>query len=123
VRTEDERILKEDSRQEQNADDGYSVILVSARLDDSEYYRWTQQGQHPQDSTNLLQGQGVPKAHPPQGHPVQGGKGLDRCPGKATIRPQAERLRWSDQARTWCVDERGRIGADGALITGFPQEG
>ena len=58
-----------------------------------------------------LQGQGVPKAHPPQGHPVQEGQGLARRPGKATIRPyvdglliagsrlisrKAKRLRWSD---------------------------
>ena len=46
-----------------------------------------------------LQGQGVPKAHPPQGHPVQEGQGLPRRPGKATIRPKAARLRWSAQAR------------------------
>jgi ribosomal protein L44E len=32
-------------------------------------------GQHSQDSEDLLQGQGVPQAHPAQGHPVQGWQG------------------------------------------------
>lgn len=33
-------------------------------------------GQHSQDPKHLLQGQGVPQAHPAQGHPVQGWQGL-----------------------------------------------
>lgn len=32
-------------------------------------------GQHSQDEEHLLQGQGVPQAHRPQGHPVQGWQG------------------------------------------------
>ena len=33
-------------------------------------------GQHSQDEEHLLQGQGVPKAHRPQGHAVQGWQGM-----------------------------------------------
>lgn len=32
-------------------------------------------GQHSQDEEHLLQGQGVPQAHRPQGHAVQGRQG------------------------------------------------
>ena len=32
-------------------------------------------GQHPKDSSHLLQGQGLQEAHPTQGHPIQGRKG------------------------------------------------
>jgi hypothetical protein len=51
------------------------------------------------DPTDVLQGQGVQEAHPAQGHPVQGGQGVGLCAGQAALRPEAVRLRWSDQAR------------------------
>lgn len=38
-------------------------------------------GQHSQDPQHLLQGQGVPQAHPAQGHPVQSWQGLPVRPG------------------------------------------
>src|SRR5687767_13344210 len=56
-------------------------------------------GQHPENPQHLLQGQGVPQAHPAQGHAVQGRQGFPLRPGKASLRSQAERLWWSDQAR------------------------
>jgi hypothetical protein len=58
-------------------------------------------GQRSQDSTNLLQGQGLQEAHPAQGHPsvaphcaqslilncgrIQGRQGFAVCPGKASL--------------------------------------
>lgn len=36
--------------------------------------------EHSQDAYDLLQGQGVPQAHPAQGHPVQGRKGMSTAP-------------------------------------------
>lgn len=48
---------------------------------------------------HLLPGERVPQAHPPQGDPVQDWEGFQVCAGQASLRPEAERVRWSDQAR------------------------
>merc|ERR1712080_724754 len=56
-------------------------------------------GQRSQDPPYLLQGQAVPQAHPAQGHPVQDWQGLALRSGQASLRQEAVRLRWSDQAR------------------------
>ena len=69
-----------------------------------------------------LQGQGLQEAHVrppyvpkessadqttgPQGHPVQEGQGLHLRAGEASLRPQAERLRWSDEA---CLPQEGAL--------------
>merc|ERR1712227_773934 len=58
-----------------------------------------QDGQRPQDPPHVLQGKAVPQAHSPQGHPVQDGQGLAFRSGKASLRQEAVRIRWSDQAR------------------------
>ena len=72
-------------------------------------------GQHPKDTKHLLQGKGVPEAHPAQGHSVQGRQGLAVCSGKAPIRPQAVRLRWSDQA---CLPQEGQDYQEGCVEVG-----
>merc|ERR1711939_1148476 len=59
----------------------------------------SQDGQRSQDSPHLLQGQDLQKAHPTQGHAIQGRKGLPIRARKASIRPQAIRLWWSNEAR------------------------
>jgi len=82
-----------------------------------------QPGQRSKDSPHLLQGQGLQEAHQPQGDAVQGWQGMEyrvqlrSCAllillqglalrtGKAQIRPQAVRLRWSDEA---CVPQEGK---------------
>lgn len=50
-------------------------------------------------SEHLLPCEGLPEAHPSQGDPVQDWEGLQVCAGEASLRPEAERVRWSDQAR------------------------
>lgn len=77
-----------------------------------------QTGQHSQDPKHLLQGPGVPQAHPAQGHPVQGWQGLALRTGKATLRPQAVGLWWSDQAR---LPQEGQDYQEGRLAIGVRQ--
>lgn len=48
---------------------------------------------------HLLPSEGVPQAHPPQGDPVQDWEGLQVRAGEASLRSEAEWVRWSDQAR------------------------
>merc|ERR1712144_184231 len=66
----------------------------------------SQDGQRSQDSPHLLQGQDLQKAHPTQGHAIQGRKGLPIRARKASIRPQAIRLWWSNEAR---FPQEGRV--------------
>lgn len=93
--------------------------------------RWCFSGQRSQDQTHLLQGQGLPKAHSTQGHPIQGGQGtryrrrsgehwlID--PGialrtrKASLWSQTVRLWWSDQA---CVPQEGEDNKEGRVEIG-----
>jgi hypothetical protein len=95
-------------------------------------------GEHSQDPEDLLQGQGLPQAHPAQGHRVQGWQGahtsvsrprtirgpLTTKPGlalrarKETLRPQAVRIRWSDQAR---LPQEGQDNEEGRVEIGMRQ--
>lgn len=90
------------------------------------YWTWSWRefptGQRTQDQTHLLQGQGLQKAHPTQGHTIQGWKGRRNLaptlefvliyffPGIA-VRARKASL-WSQTIRLWWSDK-----------TRFPQEG
>jgi len=77
--------------------------------------RFPTPGQRSQDSPHLLQGQDLQEAHPAQSHPVQGRQSLVIRPRKASIRPQAVRLRWSDEA---CVPQEGKDNQEGRVEIG-----
>merc|ERR1712230_96168 len=61
-------------------------------------------------------GQDLQKAHPTQGHPIQGRKGLPIRARKASIRPQAIRLWWSNEAR---FPQEGKDNQEGRVEIGM----
>merc|ERR1711939_1226829 len=71
----------------------------------------SQDGQRSQDSPHLLQGQDLQK-----GHPTQGRKGLPIRARKASIRPQAIRLWWSNEAR---FPQEGKDNQEGRVEIGM----
>jgi hypothetical protein len=55
-------------------------------------------GERTKDPEDILPKPRMRQAHPAQGHPVQGRKGVSIRPGKASVRSEAVRIRRTDQA-------------------------